>query len=264
MSTGTQASPPPGAKPASHTRRLLTLWIVLSIIGIIGTLIVFPIINPSGASDAGNFSYLTNTVFTALAMPVAMFVVAMVVYSVWTFREEKPLDTPVEELEDAPHLVPKNSQQIIWLVLTTVLALLTVAWGMFGFYSATTYNPPNPLVVNITGQQWLWTFNYPKSGVSSTELVLPEGRPVKLRVTSDDVLHGFVIPQLGVAMDANPGVVTTAPIVKPTRLGVFYVHCMELCGLYHTYMWSKVDVVTQATFARWIASGGHDTGGSVS
>ena len=69
-------------------------------------------------------------------------------------------------------------------------------------------------------------------------LELPAGVPVKFRVTSDDVLHGFAIPQLGVAMDANPGKWIYTPVVTPTRLGSYYAHCIELCGLYHTYMWS--------------------------
>ena len=94
---------------------------------------------------------------------------------------------------------------MIWLVITTILALTTVAWGMFGFFTATTYNPPSPLVVDVTGQQWLWTFHYPKQNITSNVLELPKGQPVQFRVTSLDVLHGFAVPQLGIAMDANPG-----------------------------------------------------------
>ena len=136
---------------------------------------------------------------------------------------------------------------------------------MFGFFTSTTYNPANPLIVKVTGQQWLWTFTYPQQGFTSNVLELPAGRPVEFKVTSDDVLHGFAIPQLGVAMDANPGWISTAPIVKPTRIGSYYAHCVELCGLYHTYMWAKVNVVSKSTFSNWVAAnGGHDTGGTAS
>ncbi len=264
MST-TQPTSTPDAKPVNHRRRVLTIWIFLSVIGVIVDIIVFPLINPAGASATANFSYLTNTVFTALAMPVAMFVVTLAVYSIFAFRETAPLDTPVEELEDAPHIQPKASQQVLWLVITGILALATVAWGMFGFYSSTTYNPPNPLVVRVTGQQWLWTFTYPKQGFTSTVLELPAGRPVQFQVTSDDVLHGFAIPQFGVAMDANPGWISDAPIVKPTRLGSYYAHCVELCGVYHTYMWARVYVVKPTKFESWVtANGGHTTSGAAS
>jgi cytochrome c oxidase subunit 2 len=77
---------------------------------------------------------------------------------------------------------------------------------------------------------------------------------VRFRVTSNDVLHGFVIDQLGIAMDANPGFWVSAPVVTPTRLGSLTARCVELCGLYHTYMWSRVQVVTPAQFATWVAA----------
>ena len=57
-------------------------------------------------------------------------------------------------------------------------------------------------------------------------------------------------------MDANPGFWVTAPIVTPTRLGTMTARCVELCGLYHTYMWTQVNVVTQADFTAWVTANG--------
>jgi cytochrome c oxidase subunit 2 len=238
---------------------------VLSVIGVVATVILFPLINPTSASAVSGFANTTNVVFTALAMPVVMFVLAFVFYSLYTFREQVAPDTPAVDLPDGPNIQATTRQQVAWLGITAALAFTTVAWGMFGFFKQTTTNPPNPLVVNVTGQQWLWTYNYPAQGVTSTVLYLPSGRPVKFRVTSKDVLHGFVIDALGVAMDANPGWWSVAPIVTPTRIGSYYSHCVELCGLYHTFMWSKVKVVSKASFAAWItANGGRVNGGTSS
>jgi cytochrome c oxidase subunit II len=254
-----------GAQGVSHVRRVLILWVILSVIGVVATVILFPLINPTSASAVSSFANTTNVVFTALAMPVVMFVLAFVFYSLYTFREKRAPETPAEELPDGPNIQASPRQQVVWLSITAVLAFTTVAWGMFGFYKQTADNPPNPLVVDVTGQQWLWTYSYPAQGVTSSVLYLPAGRPVKLRVTSKDVLHGFVIDSLGVAMDANPGWWSTAPIVTPTRIGSYYAHCVELCGLYHTYMWSKVIVVSKANFATWVtANGGHTSGGGAS
>jgi cytochrome c oxidase subunit II len=256
---------PADAGSVSHIRRVLILWIVLSIIGVVATVIIFPLINPTSASATSSFANTTNVVFTALAMPVVMFVLAFVFYSLYTFREKHAPETPAEELPDGPNIQASPRQQTAWLVITAALAFTTVAWGMFGFYKQTADNPPNPLVVNVVGQQWLWTYSYPGQGVTSDVLYIPEGRPVKFRVTSKDVLHGFVIDALGVAMDANPGWWSTAPIVTPTRLGSYYAHCVELCGLYHTYMWSKIKVVSKANFAAWVtANGGHNNGATAS
>ncbi|MGO9957670.1 MAG: cytochrome c oxidase subunit II [Solirubrobacteraceae bacterium] len=254
-----------GAKPVSHIRRVLILWVVLSIVGVIADVIIFPLINPTSASAVAGFANTTNVVFTALAMPVAMFVLVFVGYSLYAFREKAPSDTPVDELQDGPPIEASTRQQVSWLAITAVLAFFTVAWGMFGFFQQTAYTPANPLVVNVVGQQWAWTYTYPAQGVTSNVLYLPAGRPVKFQVTSEDVLHGFVIDALGVAMDANPGWWSVAPIVKPTRIGSYYAHCVELCGLYHTFMWSKVDVVSTANFAAWVtANGGHNSGGTAS
>jgi cytochrome c oxidase subunit 2 len=173
-----------------------------------------------------------------------------VFYSLVVFREKAA--GRAGELADGPPLQARPWQQITWLAITGALAIFLVGWGMFGFYRQTTDPPANPLVVDVTGQQWTWTYSYPSLGVQSHELVLPLGRPVRFRVTSDDVLHGFAINGLGVAMDANPGFWVSAPVVTPTRLGSLTARCVELCGLYHTYMWSRVIVVTSADFAAWV------------
>ena len=269
MSAGPAPAPETGSPAAtpgvSHIRRVLILWVVLSVISVAATLIVFPLINPTAASAVSKFANTTNTVFTALAMPVVMFVLAFVLYGLYEFREKPATGIPAEEFPDGPNIQASPRQQVAWLVVTAVLAFTTVAWGMFGFYKQTTDNPPNPLVVDVTGQQWLWSYSYPAQGVTSSVLYLPAGRPVKFRVTSKDVLHGFVIDALGVAMDGNPGWWSVAPIVTPTRIGSYYAHCVELCGLYHTYMWSAVKVVSKANFAAWVAAnGGHANGGSAS
>ncbi|HYB23711.1 MAG TPA: cytochrome c oxidase subunit II [Solirubrobacteraceae bacterium] len=247
-----------GSAHGGHIRRILRLWLVLSVICIALVFVINPLIAPESASSVAGFANLTDLIFTALAVPVALFVWLFVGYSVVVFRVRAPAGAPVEELEDGPPLQAQPWQQIAWLAVTGFLAIFLVGWGMFGFYKQTTDPPRDPLVVNVTGQQWLWTYSYPSLGVQSNELELPLRRPVEFRVTSLDVLHGFVIDGLGVAMDANPGTWVTAPTVTPTKLGDYATRCVELCGLYHSYMWSRVKVVSSAAFASWVSeNGGH-------
>ena len=262
-SSGAVIPPPPGAgEPVrgrdgrGHIRRVLTIWAVLSVVCIALVLVIVPLVNPKSASSVAGFANLTNLVFTVLAVPVALFVWVFVFYTLVVFRQKAPPTGRAEDLEDGPPLDAKPWQQILWLAITAALAIFLVGWGMFGFYRQTTDPPPNPLVVDVTGQQWTWTYYYPSLGVQSHILELPLGRAVEFRVTSDDVLHGFSIDELGVAMDANPGFWVTAPIVTPTRLGTMTARCVELCGLYHTYMWTQVNVVTQADFTAWVTANG--------
>jgi len=258
---GAVTPPPPGAgQPAGlpggrrHIRRVLTIWVALSLVCIALVVLIVPLVTPNSASTVAGFASLTDLVFTVLAVPVALFVWVFVFYSLIVFRQKAPAAGRAEDLEDAPPLEPRPWQQIMWLAITGALAIFLVGWGMFGFYRQTTDPPPNALVVDVTGQQWTWTYYYPSLGVQSHVLELPLGRPVEFRVTSDDVLHGFAINELGVAMDANPGFWVAAPIVTPNKLGTMTARCVELCGLYHTYMWTQVEVVTQADFTAWVAA----------
>ncbi len=245
----------------SHVRRILKLWLVLSVIGVALVLVINPLIAPKSATSVAGFANLTDLVFTALAVPVALFVWVFLVYTVVVFRDRTPSTVGAEKLVDGPALQAQPRQQLAWLATTGSLAIFLVGWGMFGFYKQTTDPPANPLVVDVTGQQWIWTYSYPSLGVQSNLLELPVHRPVSFRVTSLDVLHGFEVDGFGVAMDANPGVWVTAPTVTPTKLGSYTTRCVELCGLYHTYMWSQVRVVSASDFATWVAAnGGHASG----
>ena len=138
-----------------------------------------------------------------------------------------------------------------------VLVLVLLAWGLT-VYSAEDVSHPNTLQINVTGQQWLWTFQYPGTGVDTRTLVLPVNRPVQFNVTSVDVTHGFWPAALGVQVDANPGVVTVIR-ATPDKLGTFTVRCSQLCGLYHSFMYAPGSVVTSAKFSQWLQSQGAST-----
>jgi cytochrome c oxidase subunit II len=244
----------PIRKEPDHIRRVLTIWVVLSIIGIVVWGIIAPFILPASASDVDSTANFTLIVFTDLSIPVALFVFVFLSYSLLVFRvKERPT-------EDAIPLKPRPGLQIGWMGVTGALCLFLVIWGMSAFYLQTASAAVSPLIVQVTGQQWTWTFNYPQYGASSQgQLIeLPVNRPVEFSVTSEDVLHGFAIRALGIRVDANPGEVTTTPIATPTQIGQYSVACVELCGLYHSYMWSSVNVVSDSAFSSWIVSqGGH-------
>ncbi len=253
---GSTGSASPARKEPHHLRTAVIIWVALSIIGIALWLVVAPFVYPpalvaSTLSSADDFTFL---VLMVLSVPVAMFVWVFLGYSLFAFRVK---DRPTE---DGVPLQPRPSLQIGWLSITGALCLFLLIWGFTAFYLETAAAASNTLVVQVTGQQWLWTFNYPQYGLSSQSQVieLPVNRPVQFVVTSEDVLHGFAIRALGVRVDANPGEVTTTPLMTPTQMGSYTVYCVELCGLYHSYMWQAVNVVDNASFNSWILSqGGH-------
>lgn len=247
----------PGVSPKEprHLRRVVIIWAVLSVVVIAIWLAVAQFVLPVSASSLGDTDSFTFTMLTVLAIPVAMFVFVFLGYSMSAFK------TDGRPTEDGVPLQPRPLVSIGWLGITSLLCLFLLIWGLFALYQETSAASNNTLTINVTAQQWQWTFEYPQYGATSQGaqvIEVPVNRPVVFYVTSKDVLHGFSIQALGVRVDANPGEVSTTSVVTPTQLGSYDVRCVELCGLYHSDMWESIKVVSADDFNSWITSqGGH-------
>ena len=189
--------------------------------------------------------------FTVLAAPVAAFVYAVAVYSLVAWRHKGNHDEPPPD--GAPQR-GNGPMTVLWLCLSTFLVVVLLFWGITVWSSQQVVHP-NTLQVNVTGQQWVWTYSYPGTGVETRTLELPVNRPVQFNVTSVDVTHGFWPAALGVQVDANPNVITVIR-TTPNKLGSFTVQCSQLCGLYHAFMNNKGAVVTSQQFAQWLQGNG--------
>jgi cytochrome c oxidase subunit 2 len=240
-----------GTRP---TRAVLIIWAIGTAVGVALALLVFgahrllPGLLPPEASELARNTNLTLTVFTVAAVPVAMVVLAVAIYTIATAR------TREFPAEDGPPLHSHAWVQGTWLGTSSLLCIGLLVWGLVLLPPLYSPRSGKNLVVDVTGQQWQWTFSYPGEGnVTSTTLVLPVNTPVTFRVTSVDVTHSFWVPALSAKVDANPGEVTTA-YVEPNRTGTYTVRCVELCGLYHAYMQSNARVVSPAEFSAWISA----------
>ncbi len=112
---------------------------------------------------------------------------------------------------------------------------------------------PADLVIDVTGLQYAWIFNYPELGISSGELHLPAGRDVQLNIAASDVIHSLWIPEFRIKQDAIPGRDTELRFI-PKKPGTYSVVCAELCGSYHGSMRTQAIVHTQEDFDSWIES----------
>ncbi|WP_017315439.1 cytochrome c oxidase subunit II [Mastigocladopsis repens] len=108
------------------------------------------------------------------------------------------------------------------------------------------------LLVNVTGMQFAWLFDYPDSGVNAGELHVPVGADVQLNLSATDVIHSFWVPQFRLKQDAIPGIPTELRFVA-TKPGTYPVVCAELCGGYHGSMRSQVIVHTPQEFESWLS-----------
>jgi cytochrome c oxidase subunit II len=142
-----------------------------------------------------------------------------------------------------------------WLEILVIGGLLALfcAWWLVGFLQYRMLgNPPNDAMpIYVTAKQWMWKFAYPSGPSSADTLVVPVGRPVKLIMTSRDVIHSFYIPAFRIKTDVVPGRVMTAwfEAIEP---GVHDVLCTEYCGARHSFMRAQVVALPAADYARWL------------
>ncbi len=239
-----------------HVGHILLIWAGITVAGVLFGLFLPPRLMPQPASGTMHEVRLTVIVFTVAAAPVAALVWGIALYSLVVWRHRSS-DVPPE---DGPPIRGNTTVQVAWLFVSSFLTLFLLVWGLGELQAISAQASPKPLVVDVVGQQWMWTYAYPQDGgVQSATLVLPVGRSVLFRVTSKDVVHSFWIPNMGIKIDANPGV-TTEVGVTPDQLGVFNVRCAELCGLYHAYMESAVQVVSGSAFTAWVRANGGRVG----
>ncbi|MBC7742407.1 MAG: cytochrome c oxidase subunit II [Bdellovibrionaceae bacterium] len=139
--------------------------------------------------------------------------------------------------------------EVLWSVIPLIVFLLVFAWGWIIYHDMRTM-PTNALEIQVTGKQWAWSVDY-KNGVKASEVVVPVNRDVKLILASDDVIHSFYVPSFRIKQDAVPGRYT-ALWFRAEKLGEFHVFCTEYCGTSHSRMLTKLRVVSQADFDKWL------------
>jgi cytochrome c oxidase subunit II len=181
---------------------------------------------------------------TIICMAIFALVAGVSVYAVWKFRA-----APDDE-EDGSPIHGHTGLEVVW---TAVPAALVTAISIYSGVVLVQVEriPAEHRVIEVTAQQFAWSFTYPESKVTSGQLALPINQPVELKLTAKDVIHSFWVPEWRMKKDAVPGIETDV-IVTPTKLGTFTVICTELCGLGHAAMRAQALVLTQAGFERWL------------
>jgi cytochrome c oxidase subunit 2 len=141
--------------------------------------------------------------------------------------------------------------EVAWTVIPTLIVLTMFYYGLTGFEFLRKV-PPGAMVVKVIARQWSWLFKY-ENGIQDPELRVPVGKPVKLLLTSQDVIHGFYAPAFRIKQDVVPGM-TNYLWFQPTQLGTYDVMCSQYCGLEHSHMLSKIVVLPEEEFNKWYSS----------
>ncbi len=251
-------------KEVHHFRRVILWWLVLSIPAtLIVVLVLAPGMPPGNGTDVAAGQVIDNTVLFGIATPITLGVLVFFTYSLIAFRERTPTVAA-----EGPAIRGHAGIQLWWIVITTGLVLFLAAYGSIRMLEdgAGGGQGPNPIapITPAHGRQAAsgsggraaveFTYRYPSyGGVEVPNIEIPAHTTIAFHVTSLDVIHSWWAYQLGVKADANPGVDNVAYVTTRGPL-TFAVHCAELCGVWHGYMFGTGHVVPRAQFAAWIAA----------
>jgi cytochrome c oxidase subunit II len=144
--------------------------------------------------------------------------------------------------------------EVTWVVIPTIIVTWMFFVGYRGFALMRSV-PPDAMVVEVTGRQWMWSFHYPEEKLDTAEMVVPVGKPVKVELTSppDDVIHSFFIPDFRVKEDAVPGRHSYLWF-EADREGDYNIFCAEFCGKDHSKMLSVLRVVSPRGYDEWVTA----------
>jgi cytochrome c oxidase subunit 2 len=199
---------------------------------------------PAHSTMAGEVDALFYFIYY-VALIIFVGVIGVTAYFMWKYRKKGKHSLT----EGKDHNI---KLEILWTVIPTLLVFIVFIWGFRG-YMKLHVAPRNAMEVNVTAQKWFWNFTYAEGNNSINELVVLVNEPVKLIMSSQDVIHSFYVPDFRVKMDVLPNRYTTVWF-EATSIGEFNLFCTEYCGKGHSEMIAKVTVLSEDEFANWKAS----------
>jgi cytochrome c oxidase subunit II len=143
--------------------------------------------------------------------------------------------------------------ELVWTGIPFIIAMVMFVWGA-SVYFALARVPDEALDIYAVGKQWMWKFQHPEGQREINELHVPVNTPVRVLLTSEDVLHDLYFPSFRTKMDAIPGRYTQLWFTA-TKVGTFHIFCAEYCGTRHSGMIGRVVVMPQTEYEAWLGGG---------
>ena len=143
--------------------------------------------------------------------------------------------------------------ELLWTVIPFGIAMMMFVWGAKVFFDLS--RPPvGATEIYVVGKQWMWKVQHMDGLREINELHIPIGKPVKLIMGSEDVIHSFYIPAFRVKADVIPGRYNTMWF-EPTKAGTYHLFCAEYCGTKHSGMIGSIVAMEPADFEAWMGGG---------
>ncbi|MGB0679988.1 MAG: cytochrome c oxidase subunit II [Polyangiales bacterium] len=205
-----------------------------------------------GSTFAAEIDWLYYFIYWASVIAFVAIMGAML-YFMWRYRRR-----PGVAAKPPAHAV---KLELFWTFSPLIFLFLLFHWG-FQTYVATAIAPDDARVIRVTGKQWNWSFVHENGMAEAGELTVPQHTPVKLVMSSADVLHSFFVPEFRVKKDVVPGIYSTLWF-RATKKGKAQVYCTEYCGAPpgkegnagHSAMLATIKVVGKRDYERYLLEG---------
>lgn len=210
---------------------------------------------PLVPEQASKFAEDLDPLFWVLVFLTVVFtgiVLTMLIFFVVKYRRGSKADRTRPLYEHLP-------LELTWTIIPLLLGLGVFVWGAKLFANVFSPAPANALEVFVIGKQWMWHLQHSNGIRENNELHIPVGRPVKLTMISQDVIHDFFVPAFRIHMDVVPGRYTTTWF-EPTKPGRYHIFCAQYCGTKHSEMTGWVTVMDPEDYAKWLSKGGNEVG----
>ena len=169
---------------------------------------------------------------------------ALIVYFAVKYRRQHDDERPAE-------IHPSKLLEASWIIIPFILVMVMFAWGAVIFVNASR-PPASAMEIHVIGKQWMWKVQHPDGQREINELHVPVGQPVRLTMTSQDVIHDFGIPAFRIKQDVLPGRYTSEWF-EATLPGEYHLFCDQYCGTQHSRMVGKVVVLTADKYQEWLS-----------
>src|SRR5260221_13524721 len=204
----------------------------------------FPISPEQASSMAGQVDalYLFLVLITTF---FSLLIAILILYFAIKYRR-----TPERQAEQ---IHGSTLLEIVWSVIPLGISMVIFVWGA-GIYYHTERAPVNALEIYATGKQWMWKFQHPGGQREINTLHVPVGRPIKITLASEDVIHSLFFPVFRVKADVLPNRYKIMWF-QATKTGRFHIFCAEYCGTLHSGMTGWVEVMEPTDYQKWLAGG---------
>ncbi len=203
-------------------------------------------------TQATEYATRHDVLFYALTALVVLFTVLVGVAVLYLMIKYRASNKNVDRTKRIHHHL---GIEIAWTVIPTILALIIFFWGLLLFKEVKTPDKDSSDIY-VIGKQWMWQFQHPNGIRENNELHVPVGRPVKITMISQDVIHSLYIPQFRVQFYTLPGRYTSMHFT-PNVVGKFNIFCSMHCGADHSKMGGYIHVLSPSDYTKWLENGGN-------